>query len=152
MTAPRLRPTYVSFDWYGTLIHFEITSVTRRLLGDRLDEAQTQAFLARFSKYRYDQVCGSYYAHQQVLHDAYARTCAKWGLEVNEDAGEQLAAAVRTWGPHDDVPAPLKLMADNYPLGFTQKVFLDRDYDPESPPYNYISVSSLDELNTMLGL
>jgi 2-haloacid dehalogenase len=224
MAAPSFRPKYVSFDCYGTLIHFEITSVTRRLLGDRLDEEQTRAFLARFSKYRYDQVCGSYYAYQQVLHDAYARTCAKWGLEVDEDAGEQLAAAVRTWGPHDDVPAPLKLMGDNYPLvilsnaddafldvsvpklgasfhavftaeqagfykpryqafeymldqlgaapddfvhvsshtrydlmpaddlGFTQKVFLDRGYDPDSPAYNYTTVSSLDELNTMLGL
>jgi 2-haloacid dehalogenase len=224
MADPRLRPKYVSFDCYGTLIYFEITSVTRRLLGDRLDEDQTQAFLRRFSKYRYDQVCGSYYAYQQVLHDAYARTCAKFGLEVNEDAGEQLAAAVLTWGPHDDVPAPLKTMGDNYPLvilsnaddsyldvsvpklganfhsvftaeqagfykpryqafeymldqldaspedfvhvsshtrydlmpaddlGFTQKVFLDRGYDPQSPAYNYITVSSLDELNSMLGL
>ena len=74
MADPRLRPKYVSFDCYGTLIYFEITSVTRRLLGDRLDEDQTQAFLRRFSKYRYDQVCGSYYAYQQVLHDAYARS------------------------------------------------------------------------------
>jgi 2-haloacid dehalogenase len=224
MAHPQLRPKYVSFDCYGTLIYFEITSVTRRLLGDRLDEEQTQAFLRRFSKYRYDQVCGSYYAYQQVLHDAYARTCARFGLEVNEDAGEQLAAAVRTWGPHGDVPAPLKTMGDNYPLvilsnaddsfldisvptlganfhsvftaeqagfykpryqafeymldqldatpedflhvsshtrydlmpaddlGFTQKVFLDRGYDPQSPAYNYITLTSLDELNSMLGL
>jgi 2-haloacid dehalogenase len=218
------RPKYVSFDCYGTLIYFEITSATRALLGDRLTEPEVQQFLRQFSKYRYDQVCGEFYAYQQVLHDAYARTCAKWGLEVNEDAGEQLAAAALTWGPHDDVPAPLKTMGDNYPLvilsnadtsyldvsvpklgasfhsvftaeqagfykpryrafeymveqldatpddflhvsshtrydlmpaddlGFKNKVFLDRGYDPQSPGYNYVTVSSLDEINTMLGL
>jgi 2-haloacid dehalogenase len=37
-------------------------------------------------------------------------------------------------------------------LGFTNKVFLDRGYDPESPAYNYTTVKSLDELNTLLGL
>ena len=218
------RPEYVSFDCYGTLIYFEIASVTRRLIGDRLTEDQVAHFLRRFSKYRYDQVCGDFYPYKQVLHDAYARTCAKWGLEVNDDAGEQLAAAVLTWGPHDDVHRPLKKLADNYPLvilsnadtsyldvsvpklgvdfhsvftaeqagaykpryqafeymldeldaapedflhvsshtrydlmpaddlGFTGKVFLDRGYDPESPAYNYTTVRSLDELNSLLGL
>jgi 2-haloacid dehalogenase len=199
------RPKYVSFDCLGTLIYFEITSTTRRLLGDRLTEPQIQVFLRQFSKYRLDQVCGEFYAYEQVLHDAYARTCAKWGLEGNEDAGQQLAAAVLSWEPHDDVPAPLKKLGDNYPLvivsnadtryldalvpklgpdfhavldqlgatpdevlhvsshtgydlmpaddlGFTNKVFLDRGYDPESPAYNYTTVKSLDELNSLLGL
>jgi 2-haloacid dehalogenase len=224
MADPELRPKYVSFDCYGTLIDFEITSVTRRLLGDRLDEDQTQRFLKVFWGYRYDQVCGEYYAYKQVLHDSYARTCAKFGLEVNADAGDQLAEAVLSWVAHDDVLAPLKIMGDNYPLvilsnadtsyldvsvpklganfhsvftaeqagfykpryqafeymldqldaspedfvhvsshtrydlmpaddlGFTNKVYLDRGFDPHSPAYNYITVSSLDELNTMLGL
>ena len=218
------RPKYVSFDCYGTLIYFEITSVTRRLLGDRLTAPQVEVFLRQFSKYRYDQVCGDFYAYEQVLHDAYARTCAKWGLDVNEDAGQQLAAAVLTWEPHDDVVAPLKKLGDNFPLvilsnadtkyldasvpkleadfhavytaeqagfykpryqafeymldqlgakpeeflhvsshtrydlmpaddlGFTNKVFLDRGYDPESPAYNYTTLKSLDELNSLLGL
>jgi 2-haloacid dehalogenase len=218
------RPKYVSFDCYGTLIYFEITSTTLRLLGDRLSEDQIPAFLHQFSKYRYDQVCGNFYAYDRVLHDAYARTCAKWGLEVNEDAGQQLAAAVLTWEPHDDVVAPLKKLGDNFPLvilsnadtkyldvsvpklgadfhavytaeqagfykpryqafeymldqlgakpeeflhvsshtrydlmpaddlGFTNKVYLERGYDPESPAYNYTTVKSLDELNSLLGL
>jgi 2-haloacid dehalogenase len=109
-------PKYVSFDCLGTLINFEITSPTRRLLGDRLTEPQVQAFLRQFWAYRYDQVCGEFYAYEQVLHDAYARTCKKWNLEVNEDAGKQLAAAVLSWEPHDDVPAPLKKLGDNFPL------------------------------------
>jgi 2-haloacid dehalogenase len=218
------RPKYVSFDCLGTLIYFEITSTTRRLIGDRLTEPQIQTFIRQFRNYRYDQVCGEFYAYDQVLHDAYARTCKKWGLEVQEDAGKQFAAAVLSWEPHDDVPAPLKKLGDNFPLvilsnadtsyldalvpklgadfhavytaeqagfykpryqafeymldqlganpeellhvsshtrydlmpaddlGFTNKVYLDRGYDPESPAYNYTTVTSLDELNDLLGL
>jgi 2-haloacid dehalogenase len=218
------RPKYVSFDCYGTLINFGIVSPTRRLIGDRLTEDQIELFLTDFRKYRYDQVCGEFYAYDQVLHDAYARTCKKWGLEVNEDAGQQLAASVLTWEPHDDVPAPLKKLGDNFALvilsnadtkyldvsvpklgadfhavytaeqagfykpryqafeymldqlgakpeefchvsshvrydlmtaddlGFTNKVYLDRGYDVQSPAYNYTTVQSLDELNSLLGI
>ena len=224
MTDTKFRPKYVSFDCYGTLINFEIGSVTRRLIGDRLSEEQITAFLPQFSKYRYDQVCGSYYAYSQVLHDAYARTCRKWGLDVQADAGDQLAAAVLTWGPHPDVVEPLQKMAENYQLvilsnadtrfletsvpklgadfhavftaeqagfykpryqafeymvdqldatpedflhisshtrydlmpaddlGVTNKVMLDRGYDPQSPAYNYTLVDSLDEVNSLLGI
>ena len=116
MTAPRLRSKHVSFDCYGTLIHFDIAPTTRRLIGDRLTEPEIEVFLRQFSKYRYDQVCGEFYSYEQVLHDAYARTCARWNLEVNEDAGAQLAAAVLTWGPHDDVVEPLKKMAEHFKL------------------------------------
>ncbi|WP_129784072.1 haloacid dehalogenase type II [Promicromonospora panici] len=217
-------PKYVSFDCYGTLISFEIATTTRRLVGDRVAEDQFEAFLADFRKYRYDQVCGDYYAYDQVLHDAYARTCNKWGLEVAEDAGKQLATAVLSWGPHEDVPGPLKKLGDNFALvilsnadtkyldvsvpklgadfhavytaeqagfykpryqafeymldqlgakpeeflhvsshvrydlmpaddlGFTNKVYLDRGYDVQSPAYNYTTVKSLDELNSLLGI
>ena len=116
MTNTIRRPKYISFDCYGTLIHFDITPTTRGLIGDRLTEPEIEVFLRQFSKYRYDQVCGEFYSYEQVLHDAYARTCARWNLEVNEDAGAQLAAAVLTWGPHPDVIEPLKKMAEHFKL------------------------------------
>ena len=116
MPTTNFRPTYISFDCYGTLINFEIEETTRRLVGGRLTEEQFAAFVVQFRNYRYDQVCGEYYEYKQVLHDAYARTCRKWALEVNSDAGEQLAAAVLSWGPHGDVVAPLTKMGENYSL------------------------------------
>ena len=224
MTNNPRRPKYISFDCYGTLIFFDITPTTRLLIGDRLTEPEIQVFLRQFSKYRYDQVCGEFYSYEQVLHDAYARTCARWNLEVNEDAGAQLAAAALSWGPHPDVVEPLKKMAEHFKLvilsnadttfldvavpkleaefhavytaeqagfykpryeafeymvkqldaspedflhvsshtrydvmpaddlGFDNKVYLERGYDPESPAYNYTTVQSLDELNTLLGI
>ena len=31
-------------------------------------------------------------------------------------------------------------------------ILLDRGYDPVTPGYDYVTVKSLDELNTMLGI
>jgi 2-haloacid dehalogenase len=37
-------------------------------------------------------------------------------------------------------------------MGFRNLVLLDRGYDPVTPGYDYVTVKSLDELNTMLGI
>ena len=57
-----------------------------------------------------------YYAYEQVLQDAYARVCRKYGLDVDPNAGKRFADGVRGWGPHADVPAPLKVMGEHYKL------------------------------------
>jgi 2-haloacid dehalogenase len=218
------RPEYISFDCYGTLINYQIEPTTREILGGRVPEDRMLDFMRTFRGYRYDQVCGEYYAYEQVLQDAWVRTCRKWNLEYDDTAGAKFADAVRGWGPHHDVPAPLKTMGENFrlvilsnadtsfldisvprlgaefhavytaeqagfykpryqafeymldelgaapeevlhvsshtrydlmpadDLGFTHKVMLDRGYDPHSPAYNYATVTSLDELNTLLGI
>lgn len=110
------RPQYVSFDCYGTLIYFEIASTTKRIVGDQIKTEDWPAFLASFSKIRYDQVCGDYYPYRQVLQDAFDRVCRKWGIESDPTAGQQFGEAVLGWGPHADVPAPLARMAEKYPL------------------------------------
>jgi 2-haloacid dehalogenase len=113
----KIRPDYVTFDCYGTLINFEIQSVTRRLLGDQLTDEEFTAFVPAFRAYRYDQVCGdSYYAYEQVLEDSFTRVCRRWGLQVPEGSGKAFGDAVRSWGPHADVPAPLAKLAGEFPL------------------------------------
>jgi len=218
------RPKYVSFDCYGTLINFDITPTTKEIVGDQIGERDWPAFLRSFSKYRYDQVLGSYYPYRQVLQDAFDRACRKWGIKSDTRAGERFGEAVLSWGPHSDVPAPLARMAERYPLvilsnaddeflaasvarlgapfhavytaeqagvykpryqafeymveqldaspedflhvsshtrydlmpmhdlGFRGLVMLERGYDPPAHSYEYVDVSSLDELNQMLGL
>jgi 2-haloacid dehalogenase len=116
MTQSQFRPQYVSFDCYGTLISWQKTPITRELVGGRIPEERWDRFVADFRAIRYDQVCGVYYPYEQVLQDAYARVCRKWGLEVSADAGARLAAGVRSWGPHSDVPEPLKKMGEHYKL------------------------------------
>lgn len=112
-----IRPEFVTFDCYGTLINFEIAAVTRRLLGDQVTQEEFDAFIPIFRAYRYDQVCGdSYYDYEQVLEDAFTRTCRRWKLSVPEGSGKAFGDAVRSWGPHADVPDPLKRLAAGFPL------------------------------------
>ncbi|MGW0336461.1 haloacid dehalogenase type II [Streptomyces sp. NPDC003011] len=224
MTDTTFRPTYVSFDCYGTLINWQMTPITKELAGDRIPEEHWDQFVIDFRNYRYDQVCGVFYSYPQVLQDAFERVCTKWGIKAQADAGERFATGMRSWGPHADVPTPLKKMGEHYKLvilsnaddsflaesvprlgadfhavytaeqsgfykprygafeymldqldatpddflhvsshtrydlmpaddlGFHNKVMLDRGADPHSPAYNYVTVKSLDEVNTMLGI
>lgn len=116
MATTSFRPEYISFDCYGTLINWVLDPTTRSILNGRVPEEQLPAFLRDFRNYRYDQVCGGYYAYEQVLQDAFDRTCRKWNLELTPDAGAQFGATVLGWGAHDDVPGPLKTMGENYKL------------------------------------
>ena len=116
MSTPTFRPKYVSFDCYGTLINYQITPITKELVGDQVPPEQWDRFVAEFRGYRYDQVCGEHYPYEQVLHDSFERVCRRWGLEVDPNAGKRFADAVRSWGPHADVPAPLTKMGENYKL------------------------------------
>ena len=116
MPEIKIRPDYITFDCYGTLINFEIQSTTRRLLGDQLTDEEFKAFVPAFRAYRYDQVCGDYYAYEQVLEDSFTRVCRRWGLQVPEGSGKEFGDAVRSWGPHADIPAPLKKLAGEFPL------------------------------------
>jgi 2-haloacid dehalogenase len=222
--SAQFRPTYVSFDCYGTLIDWQMTPITHELVGDKIAPEAWDHFVADFRAIRYDQVCGEYYAYEQVLQDAFDRVCRKWDLEADPNAGKRLADGVRSWGPHADVPAPLKVMGEHYKLvilsnaddsfleesvprlgaefhavftaeqagfykprygafeymlrqldatpddfvhvsshtrydlmpaydlGFRNTVLLDRGYDPVTTGYDYTTVRSLDEVNTLLGI
>jgi 2-haloacid dehalogenase len=110
------RPKYISFDCYGTLINWDTDAITRRLLAGRLPDEQWPAFKKVFRGYRFDEVCGDYKPYEQILQDSFDRVCKRWGIGPTEGAGAQLAETVRGFGAHEDVPAPLKLMGDNYKL------------------------------------
>jgi 2-haloacid dehalogenase len=116
MTDPQFRPKYVSFDCYGTLISWPMTPISKELVGDQVPAEQWDQFVAEFRGYRYDQVLGEYYPYEQVLQDSFDRVCRRWGIEPVPGAGKRFADGVRSWGPHPDVPAPLKTMGEHYKL------------------------------------
>ena len=51
-----------------------------------------------------------------MINDALARTAKLWGIEHRDADGRAIYEAVPTWGPHPDVPEPLAVLADHYPL------------------------------------
>ncbi len=109
-------PKFITFDCYGTLTFFDIPSVTRKFMADRLDPSQMDAFLTDFSAYRRDEVIGAWKPYDQVLNDALARTCELWNVVFKPEDARTLYDAVPSWGPHPDVPEPLAAVAKEFPL------------------------------------
>jgi 2-haloacid dehalogenase len=113
--ATNSRPKYISFDIYGTLINWDTDAVTLRLLDGRLPEEQWPAFKKVFRGYRFDEVL-EYRPYEEILQRSFDRVCKYFGIGPTPGAGAELADAVKSFGAHDDVPAPLKLMGENFQL------------------------------------
>ncbi len=114
--SSKLRPKFITFDAYGTLVHFQMTPPTRELLADRVGPDRMDEFLSDFEAYRMDEVLGAYKPYPQVIKDALRRACNRRQIEYRESDGAAIVAAVPTWGPHADVPAALNTLAEYYPL------------------------------------
>ena len=111
-----IRPRYITFDCYGTLTRFQIRDLTRVRFAKHVAADCMEAFLADFAAYRRDEVIGAWKPYRDVLTDALARACERWRVPFDEADGHHLYEAVPTWGPHNDVPAPLAAVSDHYPL------------------------------------
>ncbi len=120
-----LKPRYISFDCYGTLIYFEMAPVARALYADRMAADTMDAFVADFSAYRLDEVLGAWKPYADVVEGSLRRTCAKWGVEYRESDAAAVYAAVPTWGPHADVVEPLKRVAAEFPLVILSNSMID---------------------------
>jgi 2-haloacid dehalogenase len=111
-----LRPKYITFDCYGTLTHFQIGDMARAMFADRVRAGQMDQFVRDFSAYRLDEVLGAWKPYVDVLKNALERTCRRHGIPFVEAEGQRMYDAVPSWGPHPDVPEPLKRVASRYPL------------------------------------
>jgi 2-haloacid dehalogenase len=115
-TDQRLNPKYITFDCYGTLTHFQMSDVTRRLMSDQVRPGDMETFLDDFEAYRMDEVMGPYKFYPDVITDAFERACNRWEVEFRAKDAEEIVESVPTWGPHPDVPAGLAKAAEKYPL------------------------------------
>ena len=109
-------PKYITFDCYGTLTAFGMSAVTRELVADRVAAEQVEDFLDDFEAFRGDEVLGAYKPYHQVINNALARTAKLWGIEHRDSDGKAIYESVPSWGPHPDVPEPLAVLAQRYPL------------------------------------
>ncbi len=112
----RSKPKFITFDCYGTLIYFQMAPVARTLYADRIEAAAMDAFCQDFSAYRLDEVLGAWKPYKDVVEGSLRRTCKKWGIAYRDSDTETVYAAVPTWDPHPDVVAPLKRVAEEFPL------------------------------------
>lgn len=110
------RPKFVTFDCYGTLIHFDMAGAARRIYGATLDEPTMTAFIRSFSAFRLDEVLGAWKPYADVVHNALERTCRRHGVRFRPEDATRIYEEVPTWGPHPDVPAGLLKVAQHIPL------------------------------------
>jgi len=107
---------FVSFDCYGTLIDFQMSGLTRRLMEDRFEIDNFDRFLLAFSNYRYDEVLGSFKPYPDVIKNALHRTCERWTVPYSKEIGQQLVDAIPEWEPLPDVVQSLKKLKKEFRL------------------------------------
>ena len=113
---PSLRPKFITFDCYGTLTRFQMGELAQEIFADRIPAERMPAFVRDFSAYRMDEVLGAWKPYADVIREAVRRTCGKHGIAFVEAEGQRFYDAVPSWGPHADVPEPLKRVAERFPL------------------------------------
>ena len=111
-----LRPKYISFDCYGTLINFQMKEKMEELFADRVSPENMKQFTTDFARYRLDEVMGDWRPYDELLCNSVERTCRRWGVECRDNEGLEFYKAVPTWNPHPDVPAALAKLATEYKL------------------------------------
>jgi len=111
-----LRPKYISFDCYGTLINFQMKEKMEELFADRVAPEDMPQFTTDFARYRLDEVMGDFRPYDEVLCNSVERTCRRWGVDYRDNEGLEFYEAVKTWQPHPDVPAALARLAKEYRL------------------------------------
>ena len=112
----RFRPKYITFDCYGTLTNFQMAEGARDVFGAQLDAAKMVMFVKNFAAYRLDEILGDWKPYNEVIHNAFERTCRKNGLPFRAEDARMIYERVPTWGPHADVPAGLAKVAKEIPL------------------------------------
>lgn len=111
-----LRPRFITFDCYGTLTRFRIGDMTREMFAARLSGDRLEQFVRDFTGYRLDEVLGPWQPYVDVIKNALRRTCKRHGIPFVESDGQAIYDAVPTWGPHPDVPEPLRRVSERIPL------------------------------------
>lgn len=112
----RLRPKFITFDCYGTLTNFQMREATEACFAGRVDPERMKVLIRDFSAYRLDEILGAWKPYRDVVADALRRACARNGIACGEEDGQRIYDAVPSWGPHPDVPEPLRRVAKEFPL------------------------------------
>lgn len=109
-------PRFVTFDLYGTLIHYRYNENVRRILGDRLPASLVDEFETVHETYRFDEILGDWRPYPEVIERALRRTMRRFGIEERADDGRLAFESIGTFGPYPDVPPALRRLATRFPI------------------------------------
>ncbi|WP_044531319.1 haloacid dehalogenase type II [Herbaspirillum sp. B65] len=120
-----LKPKFISFDCYGTLINFEMGPTAKVLFADRVTQERMPAFLDSFRFYRLDEVLGAWKPFFNVVENSIQRTCHAHGVQYRSSDAQALYDAVPTWQPHPHVVETLEKIAPHIPLVILSNSMVD---------------------------
>ena len=110
------KPKFVAFDMNGTLIHFRINEVIRRVLGDRLPAEIADDFLRTGNEFRFDETLGDYKPFHRIIAHSLERTLRHFGLEYRAGDAEAVYEQIPTFTPYPGVTEALNRLAEEIPL------------------------------------
>jgi 2-haloacid dehalogenase len=118
----------VTFDAYGTLVDFRLFDATRQVLADRLpmDGVDTEEFLDDFRVMRFQAVLEPYRSYREVLRSSLQCAMRLHGIPQSPSDGDELVAAVPTFGPFPEVPGALRALKS---LGYEIAIISNTDDD-----------------------
>lgn len=109
-------PKWLTFDAYGTLVDFDLSSAIVRTVGDRAAGIDMDEFLEVCARDRYEEVLGDYRSYREILRASLKRSMERYGLEYRDEDGAALIEAVPTFGPFPDVPPVLERLREHFTL------------------------------------
>jgi 2-haloacid dehalogenase len=109
-------PKYITFDCYGTLIDFQLTKATKEILGDLVAGTDLSRFLVVFRDIRYFECLAPFQLYSDLLRTSFKKSMDVCGLRYKNSYGDQLVAAVPTWGPFPDTKPILDRLAKHCKL------------------------------------
>lgn len=113
-------PKVLTFDCYGTLIHWDegLVAATKSMLQRHgRTDLDAREFLVEYGEieYRIEQT-PPYHSYCEVVSKALPAALERFGVVCRPDDVATLVDAVPTWGPFPEVPAVLERLRESYPL------------------------------------
>ena len=116
---PRLRPKFITFDCYGTLIDWEsgILRTLRPLLADHGKSVADHLLLETYSELEPTIQAGEYRPYRFVLEEVVRGVGQHFRFSVSITEARSLAASLKNWTPFPDTVAALRALKRKYRLG-----------------------------------
>jgi 2-haloacid dehalogenase len=133
----------LTFDCYGTLIHWEdgILGCLRRILaahGQQIDDA---TILRLYGDFEASAEQGEYRSYREVLNSVVRQFGKQFGFVPGEEQVRSLADSLKEWKPWPDTVEALRLLESRFRLAIISNV--DDDLFADTQPQLKVSFSQI---------
>jgi 2-haloacid dehalogenase len=115
---------FLTFDCYGTLIHWEegILRCLHLILAAHGKETDDATILQLYGEFEAEAEQGEYLPYREVLQRVVGGFGQRLGFSPTEKEARSLAESLQTWQPWPDTPAALQRLKSRYRLAVISNV------------------------------